>query len=352
MNELLKKFEHAVKYLFIPYLALMFLLLCPIEYYVQSPGGLSEVERLVSIEYQTDKKIEGTISTTFVMGIPRPTIFQFLVGYFNPYADLSVLPASYQNYSSSEVTQISYQDKYISVNAAIIVAYLEAQKSDSSIHIAYDYRTMVFGKSSYLSYYDQIAFGDEFVQAVGDDGIVLTSMSDVGVYTTVGQTYDFTFRRQNQETYTLGLLKNPETGLFGVTFKGYYLVDKTQTFPIYHENETAIGGPSGGLLQTLSIYNMLAETDITRGLKIAGTGTIDYNGNVGYIGGVKQKIITAYENRVDVFFIPYLNDVSHDNYLEALNVCEAYQIDPEGWLIPVSHFTDCLDYLESLGDGE
>jgi len=86
-------------------------------------------------------------------------------------------------------------------------------------------------------------------------------------------------------------------------------------------------------------------------LKIAGTGTIGYDGSVGYIGGVKQKIATAYLNKVDVFFIPNLDDdYTYDNYQEALKACEELGIDPSGWLVPVSSFQDALDYLNGLGD--
>jgi len=350
MNELAHTYRHAIKYLFIPYLILLFLLVYPIEYYVQSPGGLSEVEDLIEVDYNLDKNIEGSISTTFVMGIPRPTIFMFLAGYFNRYADLMVLPTNYQTYSNEEISQISYQDKYISVNAAIIVAYEAISETNPEIIIDYQAKTMVFGKANYLEHYADIAFGDEFVSFKGDNDVIVTEVSAIGGVATTSGPYEFTFKNTEGTEYTLSISKNAESGVFGITFKNYYLVDSETTFPHYRLTDSNIGGPSGGLLQTLSIYNMLSEEDITHGLKVAGTGTINYDGSIGYIGGVKQKIITAYENNVDVFFIPYLGDVSYDNYLEAVNVCEAYGIEHESWLIPVASFQDALDYLERLGD--
>ncbi|MGE4572228.1 MAG: hypothetical protein AB7E09_05725, partial [Candidatus Izemoplasmatales bacterium] len=110
---------------------------------------------------------------------------------------------------------------------------------------------------------------------------------------------------------------------------------------------------SGGLLQTLSIYNMLVKEDITKGYKIAGTGTIRYDGTVGYVGGIKQKIATAYVNKVDMFFIPAIDErYSSHNYLEALAACEEYGIDPEGWLIPVASIDEAIAYLEGLDNHE
>ena len=47
----------------------------------------------------------------------------------------------------------------------------------------------------------------------------------------------------------------------------------------------------------LAIYKELIEEDITHGLKIVGTGTIDELGNVGEIDGVKYKILGAVKNK-------------------------------------------------------
>ena len=39
-------------------------------------------------------------------------------------------------------------------------------------------------------------------------------------------------------------------------------------------------GSSGGFMTTLAIYNALTEKDITKGYKIAGTGTIEPDGSM------------------------------------------------------------------------
>ena len=43
--------------------------------------------------------------------------------------------------------------------------------------------------------------------------------------------------------------------------------------------------------------NAITEYDITKGLMIAGTGTIDSVGNVGEIGGVTYKLAGAEKKR-------------------------------------------------------
>ena len=218
--------------------------------------------------------------------------------------------------------------------------------SNNEIEIDYDIVTMVYGKAQYLSHYDDIDFGDEFLYLIGDGGVEVSELSEIAAYTQNENSYEFHFRNSFEE-YSKIIEKNSETGLFGITLKKYYLVNQEETYPRFTERQSNIGGPSGGLLQTLAVYNMLISEDITRGLKIAGTGTINYDGTVGYIGGVEQKITTAYLNGVDVFFIPFLDEnYYYDNYLEALRACEKFGIDPTGWLVPVSSFQDALDYLE------
>ena len=73
-------------------------------------------------------------------------------------------------------------------------------------------------------------------------------------------------------------------------------------------------GSSGGLMTSLAIYNSLVSEDITKGRKIVGTGTIDMEGNVGEIGGVKYKLLGAEKNKADIFLCP------KENYDEAIKV--------------------------------
>ena len=54
----------------------------------------------------------------------------------------------------------------------------------------------------------------------------------------------------------------------------HYSFDTENSTPGFTLLNTSGYGPSAGLLQALSIYNMLTPTDITYGLTIAGTGTI------------------------------------------------------------------------------
>lgn len=69
-----------------------------------------------------------------------------------------------------------------------------------------------------------------------------------------------------------------------------------------------VGGPSAGQMLALGIVDKLAGDgkggDLTGGLKIAGTGTIDRDGTVGAVGGVPLKTQAAARDGATVFLLP------------------------------------------------
>lgn len=74
-----------------------------------------------------------------------------------------------------------------------------------------------------------------------------------------------------------------------------------------------VGGPSAGLIFTLSIIDKLTAEDLVRGRNIAGTGTIAPDGKVGPIGGIEEKLIGAAREGATLFLAPSLNcpDIRH-----------------------------------------
>ncbi|MFE7110722.1 S16 family serine protease [Streptomyces sp. NPDC057575] len=69
-----------------------------------------------------------------------------------------------------------------------------------------------------------------------------------------------------------------------------------------------VGGPSAGLFFALGIVDKLdgdgAGGDLTGGRNIAGTGTIEANGEVGAVGGVSLKTQAARRDGATVFLVP------------------------------------------------
>ena len=98
-------------------------------------------------------------------------------------------------------------------------------------------------------------------------------------------------------------------------------------------------GSSGGFMMALSIYTKISDNDIVKGRKIAGTGTIEADGTVGEIDGIKYKIMGASKNKIDIVLVPSAN------YKEAIEVKEKYNYDIE--IVKIDTFSDAIKYLES-----
>ncbi|TYP77696.1 YlbL family protein [Paenibacillus methanolicus] len=69
-----------------------------------------------------------------------------------------------------------------------------------------------------------------------------------------------------------------------------------------------IGGPSAGLMFALQTLDELTDGDLTAGMRVAGTGTINAKGEVGAIGGVSHKVVAADRAGADVFLVPEENE--------------------------------------------
>lgn len=70
---------------------------------------------------------------------------------------------------------------------------------------------------------------------------------------------------------------------------------------------TGVGGPSAGTMFAIGIIDKLTPGALTQGKIIAGTGTIDPEGNVGEIGGIQQKLIGARDAGAVLFLAPQGN---------------------------------------------
>ncbi|BDZ55976.1 YlbL family protein [Agromyces marinus] len=68
-----------------------------------------------------------------------------------------------------------------------------------------------------------------------------------------------------------------------------------------------VGGPSAGMMFALGIVDKLTPGAMTGGENVAGTGTIDPDGNVGGIGGIRQKLWGALDAGAEWFLAPESN---------------------------------------------
>lgn len=69
-----------------------------------------------------------------------------------------------------------------------------------------------------------------------------------------------------------------------------------------------VGGPSAGQMFALGIIDKLTPGPLNGGKRIAGTGTIDNTGEIGPIGGIRQKMYAARDDgKADYFLAPAAN---------------------------------------------
>lgn len=89
-----------------------------------------------------------------------------------------------------------------------------------------------------------------------------------------------------------------------------------------------VSGSSAGLMFALDVYRTLANSAPTNE-RIAGTGTISYDGTVGPIEGARQKVIAAKYAGATLFLVPT------DNYADVKGM-DGIKI------VPVANFTQAL----------
>jgi PDZ domain-containing protein len=92
-----------------------------------------------------------------------------------------------------------------------------------------------------------------------------------------------------------------------------------------------VSGSSGGLMFAMDIYRTL-KPSASQAAKIAGTGTITYDGIVGPIEGAPQKLIAARRAGATMFFVP------RENYGE---IAGSHDIK----IVPVHTFDEALKAL-------
>lgn len=102
-----------------------------------------------------------------------------------------------------------------------------------------------------------------------------------------------------------------------------------------------VGGPSAGMMFALGIIDKLTEGELNGGRNVAGTGTIDAAGEVGAIGGIRQKLYGAQGAGAQYFLAP------------ADNCNEVVGHVPEGLdVVSVATLDDALAALRSIAAGD
>jgi len=298
-------------------------------------GGAKNFDDVVEIE--TDYKISGSFSTLYVITMNHSTKLQNIITKNDPTIERYTMSTGGSSGASDidswKASKIQYDS---SIYSSLILAYNEANKINNNIKISYSFKG--FQVTDYPNN-SKFKIGDMIIKIKSQkynnetfdisDEMKFREVINSTRY--VGDIY--TIIRDNKE---MELVLEANDGFYAYSI---YDINKDLTYPKFNINNSVIGGPSGGLLQTLSIYDRLTGLDLTKGKKIAGTGTISYNGRVGAIGGIKEKIPTAVDNHIDIFFCPSVN------YDDALASYNSLPNSSRMKLVKIDTFYDALNYL-------
>ncbi len=307
------------------------------NYSVIAPGYNNNVAGTIYVEPSENSHQKGSFHTTSVFSLEEISIYQRFLGNLLETVTIEPMGDFYDQVDVDDLQVMNVLMKDDSIQTSLIVGieyagYEINYVSNQTVYLTYKYLTP-----------DTLKIGDIIVSVNGETDLNLAfdaiECGDYADFVVIRDGEEMTVRPQRQEL-------DGNSCSIGIYLLPYTEIEDTEVeYEIY---DTNTGGPSGGLMQSLFIYNQLTDFDYSLNMKIGGTGTIDVDGNVGYIGGVREKIITAIGNDIDIFFIPYLADTDNDNYIEAMKVLEEFDTDMV--LVGVATFEDAVAYLEGYGE--
>jgi Lon-like protease len=323
----LKEIFKEYKWYIIAFIIILVVFNIKLPYSIELPGGFLSLNDRIKIDNESETSGEFGMAYVSVIKGTIPTI---IYSYINSNSD--AIPNSDLTYGNESIDDMNKREKlYLNeaMENAEYVAYTNAHKTVS-----------INNTKLYVAYVDH---ADSPVKAFDIvtkyNGVAVNSLADI-----------LNLEDKNSSMAKLEVIRDNKTitldvpmydynneKLMGIVIIPNYDMDLDPSITIdTKENES---GPSGGLMMSLSIYDKLTGSNLTKGDKIIGTGTIAQDGTVGEIGGVKYKLIGAVESGAKVFICPM------ENYDEAVKIAneKKYDITIKG----VASFNEAVEFLRS-----
>jgi len=306
-----------------------------LPYYSFSSGPVGDAVAAVDVEGPDTFAPSGELMMLTVSG-QEVNLFEAVVAGFDP--DVDLVPESAvrpPDESDEEFVLRNRASMDLSTETAITVALrrlgYEITPSSEGIRVA----AVVEGVPAA----SVIQVGDVILEVDGTTVTLVEELSPLITAHSVGETVDLRVRRGGAEvTVSIELVpreNDPSLPMIGITAEN---LNPRFEFPFAIGIEAGqIGGPSAGLMYTLAVMDLLSPDELTGGHVVAGTGTIDIEGNVGPIGGIRQKVVAAEAAGAELMLVPAAN------YQEALT---ARRVAME--LVAVSTLDEALTALAQL----
>jgi PDZ domain-containing protein len=314
----------------------------PVPYVLLGPGPMTDTlgsidgEDLIRIEGRETFESEGQLelTTVSVSGGPGSDVelLSALQGWWDP--DVAVVPVRElypPGQTAEEVDELNTRQMDLSQTTATAAAL-------RALDIPVEGTVVVAAVQDDAPATGQLEVGDVVTAVDGEPVDTAEQLRAAVVDREARDPVEITFLRDGEEMTETITTAAAEDGrpVVGV------LPGESFDFPF--EVEIAlddVGGPSAGLMFALGIVDKLTPEDITGGAFVAGTGTIDGQGNIGPIGGIQQKIAAAADAGADIFLAP------------AANCAAAAAVVPEDVrLVRVESLASAREALEALRSGE
>ena len=273
------------------------------DYYFMSPGPPYqwniEIENVETYEY------DGNL---YQLTVRRDEANYFVYAWARLNSQIDLYPREVilpDGVTPQELSEISIQNMVTSENVAIAVAL---DSLDYEIESEGD-GVLVVGLLDDSPVKDKLIKNDLIISI--NNELVRSASEFISMLRTyeIGDIVNIGLIRNEQElTIETKLIEHveyenePMVGFLASTPNQQFI------FPFEVDIKTGnVGGPSAGMMMALNVYNLLTEDDITNGKKIAGTGTIEIDGSIGPVGGVKQKVIAAKRANAGLILVPTAN---------------------------------------------
>ena len=273
------------------------------DYYFMSPGPPYqwniEIENVQTYEY------EGNL---YQLTVRRDEANYFVYAWARLNSQIDLYPREVilpDGVTPQELSEISIQNMMTSENVAIAVAldslnYDIQSEGDGVLVVGLLDDSPV--KDKLIKNDLIVSINNELVKSVSEF-ISMLRTYEIGDIVNIGL-----IRNEQELTIETKLIEHveyenePMVGFLASTPNQQFI------FPFEVDIQTGnVGGPSAGMMMALNVYNLLTEDDITNGKKIAGTGTIEIDGSIGPVGGVKQKVIAAKRANAGLILVPTAN---------------------------------------------
>lgn len=309
INKIYDKFIKFIKenYMILTFYLLMITTLTyKLPYYITTGGGVLDTSSRIEIKDQYD--IVGNMYFSYVSQL-NATIPTYILATLNK--DWKIEKVGEYQYNSEEtIEEIALRDKIYMKESNQNAIYQAYKLANKDIKVTENENHIIYIKNKEKT---SLRIGDILKKVDGIEIENIDQIIDIVSTKNVGEKLNVEIIRNNKtQVVEAEIFMENDRKIIGVSFVTIPKFNIDNEIKLkFHNSES---GPSAGLMLSLTIYNKLIKEDITNGLKIVGTGTMEKDGTVGEIGGVKYKFMGAIDEKADIFIAP-----SGKNYEEVVN---------------------------------